>query len=258
MAQPDKPYHRFAKVYDQMGADRFSEKMVEYTCRILSRLRDHPKSILDLCCGTGTAAIIFADSGYDVVGLDGSKYMLKMARKKAAFKNLPIKFHHQQLPDFDIKSGRKRATFDLITCFYDSLNYLLKESELQRCFKTVNDHLNPGGLFIFDMNTFHAFKHIWSKTYAGCHEGIAWIFESKTDDKKKIAEMTANFFLKKGKHWQNFSEIHRERAYTLTTLKRLLKRSGLAVEKVYRCFRFRQPTQTANRIVVVARKPARI
>lgn len=237
-----------------MGTDRFSEKMVEYTFSLLKRFRHQPTSILDLCCGTGTAALMFAEGGYEVTGLDGSGEMLKMARQKASYKNLPVKFIRQNLPKFDIKTGGKIKKFDLITCYYDSLNYLLKESELKQCFKSVHAHLNPNGLFIFDMNTFHAFKQNWAKTYAGCYEDIAWIFESKIDKKKKTAELTANFFLKKNNLWENFTEVHSEKAYSNTVIKKLLTQSGLQSVGLYKCFKFKKADVKTNRIVIVARK----
>lgn len=237
-----------------MGGDRFSENMVDYAFRLLKRHRFQPRTVLDLCCGTGTAAILMCEAGYDVAGLDGSAYMLRMARQKTAYKKLPIRFIHQQLPDFHIKNGRKTRTFDLITCFYDSLNYLLTEKDLKRCFRAVHDHLNPGGLFICDMNTFHAFRHVWSKTHAGCHEEVAWIFESETDEKNRQAVLTATFFIKKKRHWERFSEVHRERAYNNTTIRRLLRQSKLDAIGLYKCFRFRKPDLKTNRIAVVAKK----
>ncbi len=44
--------------------------------------------ILDVCTGTGTQAFAFAKKGFDVVGLDLSREMLKMAEKKNKYENV--------------------------------------------------------------------------------------------------------------------------------------------------------------------------
>lgn len=254
MSDKNRPYHRFAKIYDRMGGDRFSEKMTAYTYKLLKKHRLSPHTVLDLCCGTGTAALLMAEAGYSACGLDGSASMLEMARAKARYKQLAVEFYHQEVPGFKIKDGKRFRKFDMITCFYDSVNYLLTETELKKGFQAVANHLNPDGVFIFDMNTFHAFTHIWSKTNAGCHEDIAWIFETDIDKNRKLAELTATFFIRKGKLWEKFSEVHRERAYNLAVLRKLLRLAGFSIIGIYRCFKYTKPDKDTNRIAVIAKK----
>jgi SAM-dependent methyltransferase len=256
--KPDRrPYNRFAALYDLMEADKFSKNMVEYTYRLLNRFRRHPKSILELCCGTGTAATMFASQGFEVTGLDGSPEMIKMARAKAKKMKLPIKFYCQRLPEIKIvKNGTEDyRTFDLVTCFYDSLNYILKKEDIKKCFAAVNNHLNDNGLFIFDMNTRHALNTLWgAKVYAGSHSNMAWIWQSIYYDKPAIADLRTTFFIKKGKYWEMFEEIHSERAYPNSTIKSLLHQTGFEILGFYRCLKFRRPPRKVNRIAVIARK----
>jgi len=44
--------------------------------------------ILDVCTGTGTQAFAFAKRGYEVVGIDLSEEMLRMAKKKNKYENV--------------------------------------------------------------------------------------------------------------------------------------------------------------------------
>ena len=90
-------YEKFAYIYDRMGSDEFSIKMFNYTRRILSRLKYRPRSILELACGTGTAAALWAEQNITVFGIDGSKHMLEMAQDKAQNENLKINFSQQPL-----------------------------------------------------------------------------------------------------------------------------------------------------------------
>jgi ubiquinone/menaquinone biosynthesis C-methylase UbiE len=76
-------YERFADVYDKMGSDRFSARMFGYTEQLLGRLGYRPKSVLDLACGTGTAALKWAARNLVTFGIDGSPHMLTVARRKA-------------------------------------------------------------------------------------------------------------------------------------------------------------------------------
>jgi SAM-dependent methyltransferase len=257
MSKKGLPYQYLASYYDTMGADRFSTRMVEYTDKILKRLHHRPKTVLDLCCGTGTAACLFANEGLRVVGLDRSTEMLKAARKKARGRGLKIEFVNQELPGFEIRrrGEKSRRTFDLITCFFDSMNYMLTEGDLRLCFENVKRHLNPGGLFIYDMNTGYMLKTTWVKSRnCGCTDHHAWVWPTWYDEKSKIAHLDAVFFIKKGKTWERYQEHHMERAYPNTVLKRLLRQSGLEVRHLYHCLKFRRPTAKSDRICLVAQK----
>ncbi len=250
-----RAYTRLAEVYDLKGHDRFSVQMVEYTFKLLKKFRFRPRRILDLCCGTGTAAVMFAEQGYDVTGLDGSREMLAVAKKKAMKKKVKIELLHERLPDFEIRERKNHLRrFDLITCYFDSLNYILKEDELRGAFRSVAKHLRPGGLFIFDMNTARALQFLWGdKTYAGIKPGIAWIWESLYYNRAHQADLRATCFVKKGKQWETFEEIHSEKAYSNSAIKEGLHSAHFEILAFYDCFKFRKPDKRSNRIAVVAR-----
>ncbi len=246
-----------AKYYDEIGGDRFSTLMVDYTFKLLKRAKAKPKSALDLCCGTGTAACLFSRKKIQTTGLDRSPEMLKAARKKARKQNLKIDFTRQELTSFKIyeKGGRTLKTFDLITCFFDALNYLLTEDELQRCFESVYNHLNPGGLFIFDMNTNYMLRKFWPKNRSsGCTDKYAWVWPARYDEKTKLVHLDAFTFIKEGKIWRRYQEHHTEKAYPNHVIKKLLKRSGLNTRYLYHCLKFKRPTPKSRRIALVAQK----
>jgi len=243
-------YQRFAYVYDKMGSDEFSIKMYRYTQKILSRLRYRPKSIADLACGTGTAAALWAKNNIDVFGLDNSAHMLDMARKKAQKSRLKIDFSQQSLTTFSLPQQ-----VDLATCYFDSLNYLLNLDDVAECFKAVHRALYPNGYFIFDVNTPEAMKVLWgSQVYADETDDMAWIWKNCYYPKIKQAEVRATFFVRKRKTWHRFDEIHAERGYTATEMKKTLSATGFKVVNVYDCLRFVKPDRQSMRLAVVARK----
>lgn len=247
-------YNKFATVYDKMGADRHSIHMVEYCQKIFKKFRIDPHTGLDLCCGTGTAIKLFAEIGLKMSGLDASAEMLTQAAAK--LKKEKATLYHKSLPKFKLLDDNQQPVqFDLVTSFYDSLNYLKSEKELGITFQSVADHLKEGGWFIFDMNTPESLKTLWDEhTYAGVKDDMAWVWRNEYDKKKKRAACHATFFKKEGKLYERFDETHYEQGYTNSVIKDLLKKAGFVVKGFYDCYGFSKPGRKCYRIAVVAQK----
>lgn len=248
-------YDKFAAVYDKMEADTHSIKMVEYCRKIFKRFSIKPETGLDLCCGTGTAVYHFSKLGIKMAGLDQSAAMLAQASVK--LKKYKPSLYQKSLPEFrilDNKTG-KTARYDLITSFFDSLNYLKNENQLKTAFKSTADHLNDKGWFIFDMNTPHALKTLWDEHInAGVKSDMGWIWRNEYDPKTKCGACYATFFRKKGKLYERFDETHNEYGYSNSIIKKLLKDSGFTVKGFYHCRKFIKPHKDTFRICAVARK----
>lgn len=258
-----EPYAKFAEVYDRLDADRHSLDMVTYTLKILKRMNRDLADIrrgLDLCCGTGSALAAFLDHGIPMDGLDRSAAMLRVAKSKLAGRGVAL--HRQALPEFIIKDKQrgKRASlkhYDLVTSFYDSLNYLLIECDLTTAFRSVYRHLAPRGLFIFDMNTPNALKTIWgAQTWAVSRPDIAWIFRNEYHHDNTSADCHVTiFYLEKGK-WLRLDEVHTERGYANAAIRRMLHSVGFRIRGFYRCGTYQPATKTTNRICVIAERPS--
>jgi predicted TPR repeat methyltransferase len=252
-----KPYSQLARVYDLMGADRHSMQMTEYCRQIFRRFRIHPQTVLDLCCGTGSALQVFSDWGLSAAGLDQSAAMLAMAAKK--LKGRKIGLYQKSLPRFALLDGGRSnrvRRFDLVTSFYDSLNYLTTVRDLKAAFRSVHRHLVPGGWFIFDMNTEAALKILWGgQVYAGAMDEIAWIWQNNYIQRRHAAECQTTCFVRKGKLWERFDEIHLERAYPNEQIAAMLAAVGFEEVELFKCHTFRRPTKSTYRICGVARKP---
>jgi SAM-dependent methyltransferase len=104
--------------------------------------------VLELACGTGRIAIPLAQQGIAVTGLDYSKPMLDLARKKAKEKKVQIQWVPGDMRSFDLK--RK---FGTVLLLYNALWHLHELSDLERCLACVRRHLKPGGVFILDVFT---------------------------------------------------------------------------------------------------------
>ncbi len=250
-------YRKFAAVYDLMGADHHSVRMVAYTRKLMRRFEIEAATGLDLCCGTGSAIAGLLDCDLTMAGLDRSAEMLAVAAKKLRGRHVTL--YQKSLPRFrllDLQNSRRLRRFDIVTSFYDSLNYLSNEKELRTTFESVYRHLHPGGWFIFDMNTARALKALWSQdVYADARADLAWVWKNSYYEESRSADCRATFFVKKGRGWQRFDELHTEYAYDNATIRRLLKAAGFQVKGLYRCFTFDRPTERTCRICGVVRRP---
>lgn len=143
-----KNYSKFAKYYDSlMGEPK------EKVALINSWIKNHnPKatSVLEIACGTG-AILKLMEKQYEVSGLDLSKEMLSIAKKKIKKGN----FYHKDMTSFLLDKK-----FDVILCIYDSINHLLKFADWVKVFKNSAEHLNQNGLFMFDVNTLAKFDRL--------------------------------------------------------------------------------------------------
>jgi len=147
-----RSYSVFAQYYDELTSNVEYPKRAEYLLELMERLGHAPGLTLDLACGTGSLTLELYKRGVDIYGIDGSVEMLSEARTKCAEAGADILFLCQNMLSIDLY-----GTVDTALCTLDSLNHLKNGEELQRVFEKVSFFMNPGGYFLFDMNTLY--KH---------------------------------------------------------------------------------------------------
>ncbi|NJN18174.1 MAG: class I SAM-dependent methyltransferase [Oscillochloris sp.] len=247
-------YERYAPFYDHSGQVRFALLVKMYLQDLLIRHSVPGRRMLDLACGTGTLAIEFAAEGWDVVGLDASPAMLAQASAKADSDLLgQARFIAGDLRRAD--ADLPVAAFDLITCTYDSLNYLRSSAELHACFSAVARLLAPGGLFIGDMNTPYFLAHDWAVCEVRELPGYVQIERSSYDP--AVAEVTmalTGFVGDDDAGYDRFDEIHIERGYPPDQIADLVHAAGLVVEAHYDAFSSEPPGPQSQRIFWLARR----
>jgi SAM-dependent methyltransferase len=246
MADTMRPYDKFAEVYDKITPDEFYAEYANFILEILKEMNYKPKKILDLACGTGRLAKIFIDKDYDIEGLDISEKMLEIAKKRG------LKVYQSNMIDFNL--GQK---YDLITCTYDSLNYILQEDSLQKCFKTISKHLNQEGLFIFDMNSDFKINKILPDYKADYYDfgdaELIWLNSHSREPDLWIGEVILFKKTENGKYVR-FYEKYIERAYEMNTIKKSLKEANLEILETYSNFEFDKINKKTKRWFFINKK----
>lgn len=220
-------------------------------------LPERPELVLDLACGTGSMTFELAGRGYDMIGVDGSSYMLNVAYDRKYDLDLPreVLFLLQDMREFELY-----GTVGAITCCLDSINYLTGDGELEKCFSLAHNYLDPDGLFLFDVNTPHKFEKIYgSNTYVyeedDCGEDAFCVWQNFYDEKTKLCEFSLTVFERdeNSESYIRRDELQVERCYSMEEIKNALKNNGFELVGMYSDFEFREAKDTDERWYIVAR-----
>ncbi len=244
-------YEQFAQIYDLALNELPYEEWLLYIETIFEKYKTSPKLILDLGCGTGSMTNLMATKGYEMIGVDLSEDMLAVARDKAKEENSDVIYLNQDMTKLDLY-----GTIDAVISCGDALNYVLDEKDLLAAFKNVNMFLNPGGLFVFDMNTVYKFKEVLgNNTYAENLDASAYIWENYFYEEESINEYEVNIFIQNDDGtFDKTTEIHHERGYTIDQIKELLAAAGMTLEAIYHDGTFEPVKPTTERMYFVARE----
>ncbi|WP_233185657.1 bifunctional 2-polyprenyl-6-hydroxyphenol methylase/3-demethylubiquinol 3-O-methyltransferase UbiG [Thermotoga sp. SG1] len=203
----------------------FSRRIAKNFTRILENFHISGKKVLDVACGEGTFAVEIAKQGFEVVGIDLSPEMLKFAVERTERENVPVVFL-----EMDMKNLNFQEEFDIVTCWFDSLNYLLDYDDLKKTFKGVWNALKPGGYFLFDMNTIYGLFMASQEGPVYIQQDSSNVFEVQ-DIEFDLEDSIATFYVtvferKEGNFWERFDEIHRERGYKIKEIASALREAG--------------------------------
>ncbi len=220
-------YGRFAGYYDFIYHDLVDYvEDVRFLEAVFHRwMKEKPRTILDLGCGTGNHDLPLARRGYRVTGLDLSPHQLAMARRKARRARLPIRFLQSDMRSFDLGT-----TFDAVICMFGAFGYLLNPSDAVGALRSVRRHVRPDGLFVYEFwqssgvlsPPFQSWFHKVGEEYE-----LVRLSESRFDAKTQLLPIEFRFFVfKDGKVRDRFDETHTVRTYPMEGMRALLRRGG--------------------------------
>lgn len=245
MTLPLGGYSKFADYYDFLGWDDFSHQAFRRLKPVLRLFTFPVSTILDLACGTGELAFLLEAEGYQVTGVDISDPMLKAAKEKKGRRN--VKFIRD-----DIRHLHLSEKFDLVCCFFDSLNHLTSKSDLLAAFRSARRHLRPEGQFIFDMITPKGLRN-WHGSDIDREEDYTLLTEGKLSSAGDRVKIVIEAFIRKRDDlYDHFRQIIHERAYPPKVVSQLLAKVGFR-KIVIESFDKHEPLGSAQRLLYLVR-----
>ena len=242
-------YGALAASYDRLTNDVDYEAWVDFAHAILEKEGLAPRTVADLACGTGSATRILAERGYQVTAVDLSEDMLTEAMDKCCdLERLPT-FVHQNLAQL-----RLPRAVDLAVCFLDSLDYILDPDDCAAAIRQTYRALNPGGIFIFDVNTPEKLRAMDGQVFLDEDDDVYCVWRGEFDEETNICSYGMDLFQRRGESWHRSFEEHQEYAYSIEQLTGYLKAAGFTHIKVWADREFCAPREGEQRVWFQARK----
>ena len=243
-------YTSFAKVYDLFMDNVPYEEWAACVKGILEEFGVKDGLVLDLGCGTGSLTECLARAGYDMIGADSSEDMLEIAMEKKERSGLDILYLLQDMRGFELY-GTVRAVVSIC----DSMNYILEYGDLVQVFRLVNNYLDPGGVFIFDMNTEYKYEQLLGdQTFAEDREDGSFIWYNAYDPQEKINEYDLTLFEREGELFRRLKETHYQRAYSPEEVRQAAEEAGMEFVALWDAFT-REPLRAdSDRMYMVFRE----
>lgn len=242
-------YRNLADSYDRLTNDVDYDAVVEFYRTIWEKEGLNPRTAVDLACGTGSVSLRLAKLGIRTTAVDLSEDMLTVAQSRCAELEAQPRFIHQPLQKLYLPVG-----VDLAVCALDSLNYITEPGDCLEAICRTYKALNPGGLFIFDVNTPEKLYAMDGQVFLDEDDDVYCIWRGEFDENTNILSYGMDLFQRRGKLWERSFEEHREYAYDADTLVSYLRLAGFTSIEVYGDRRLEAPSEGEQRIYIKARK----
>ncbi len=244
-------YSFFSSVYDALTENVNYADRADYIADLLADNGIKGGILLDLACGTGTLSIEMANKGFEVIGVDSSADMLSVAMNNAYESDKSILFLCQPMQQLDLY-----GTINAAICTLDSINHLTDPADVQATFDKVSLFTEPGGIFIFDVNTVYKHREILaSNTFVYDMDDVYCVWQNSLDSETDTVQIDLDIFEEVDDGiYERMQESFFERAYPLPTIEEMLCKAGFETVAVYDELSREEPKENSERIFVIARK----
>ncbi len=243
-------YSKLAAIYDDLMSYVDYKNWSLYIEKLIERWNPNAKSILDISCGTGNTLLRLNSKRFQLFGSDLSFDMLKMARAKIAAAKRSIPIWQSSMCSFGL-----RKPIDVIISLYDSVNYLLTDSDWLSMFSCVHQSLRNQGIFIFDIcteqNSRRFFQNYFEKNRGN---GYCYTRASSYDVQNRMHTNRFEIYLEEEKKY--YIEIHQQRILHISEVKSFIQQTEFKLLEVYDGLSFRPGTENSLRVHFVLKKEA--
>lgn len=244
-------FEAFASVYDIFTEGVNYKTRADYILSLLNRKGINEGTLLDLACGTGTLTVEFCKKGFEVIAVDLSEDMLLSAREKLASFGDKALILCQDMCELDLF-----GTVNCAVCSLDSINHLDNIKEVKTAFEKVSLFMEPGGVFVFDVNTLYKHSDVLADNtfvYECADAFLVWQ-NSLQEDGRSVDIMLDIFTENENGLYERESEDFTETAYSEDEIKEALLQAGFTDIEVFDDLSFDKPSETSQRVYFTAKK----
>ena len=243
-------YDILAQYYDELTTDVPYGTFAGFYEEIFRHYGVSPKTLLDLACGTGSLAEILAKKGYDLICTDISPEMLSVAADKLSGLANPPLIICQGMEELDLYGTVQGAV-----CSLDGINYAEPENLKER-FRRVHMFLEPGGVFVFDINTPGKLKGLDGQVFIDETDDVFCVWRASLE--RELGPHGAcvygmDIFCRDGDMWDRFLEEHTEYIYEPEELGKLMEGVGFSEVKVFGEFTLNPPKEGGERVFLAGK-----
>lgn len=244
-------YGLFSFVYDKLTENVNYTARADYIADLLAENGITGGILLDLACGTGTLSIEMSKKGFEVIGVDASADMLSVAMNNAYESERNILFLCQPMQQLDLY-----GTINAAICTLDSINHLTDPADVQAAFDKVSLFTEPGGVFVFDVNTVYKHREVLAdNTFVYDTDDVYCVWQNSLDKATDTVQIDLDIFEQIDEDvYERVQDSFCERAYPLTLLKEMLCKAGFETVAVYDELTHEEPKEESERLFIVARK----
>lgn len=220
-------FEQYSRYYDLLYKDKNYKEESKYVIKKIEKWKVRPTNILELGSGSGSHASFFCEAGYEVTGIERSPEMVALAKSKKITGFTPI--------IGDISSFEVQQKFDVALSLFHVISYLTENQSLVDCFKTVHNHLNSNGIFMFDIWYSPAVYHQKPETRIKRLENdelkILRLAESKIESHRNTVEVDFEVIIndKLTHSSERIVEKHLMRHFSIPEIKMLASFTGFEV-----------------------------
>ena len=253
-------FDAYSQYYDLLYQDKDYAGEADYVRRLLSRFLPSVSSILELGCGTGKHAALLAESGLQITGVEVSESMLQQAVGRAVAANAAGVAGSFKPVSGDARTVRVGKCFDAVVSLFHVVSYQTTNNDVRQMFETAATHLQPGGLFLFDVWYGPAVVTLKPvvrvKRMENSQIAVLRIAEPKVDMNRNRVDVTYTVLVtdRTSGHVQQFTEEHHMRYYFAPELELIAESNGMPIIHSEEWMTGGSPSENTWGVTFIARK----
>jgi len=233
---------------DDYWAEIADARTTEKEVKFLENVIKSRRLVLDLCCGTGRHSIILNEKQWNIIGLDISPNLLRIAKEKMIEKHVYFPLVRGEMRHLPFQS----ETFTSVINMFTSFGYLPSEKEDMKSLKEIARILEQDGLFVLDILNREYLLQVFKKKDWGEFPHF-YMMEIRTLDVER-SKLHSRWIILDKNNDKTRSFNHNLRLYSFSLLKAMLEKAGFVIERFYGGYEEQDFQQSSPRLIILARK----